>query len=115
MMTLLRNFRWKIFYLKETVNKQNKDIEFLRNELLSRNKVVELLVTDKLDKRISSSTNKVVNKVKEKVNDETKFNLDKQSEGNSHKRSIVILGDSLLKDRVQHKVRKGLNNSEKYL
>ena len=109
-------------YLKETINSQNKEISFLRNELLSRDKIVEILVGDKTSKtNLESKSNYTkLNPESKVVKSQTSIDVDKFTEITSNKveitkrnRSIVVLGDSLLKDIEQHRVRKGLQNNEK--
>ena len=108
--------------MKETINSQNKEISFLRNELLSRDKIVEILVGDKTSKtNLESRSNYTkLNPESKVVKSETSIDVDKFTEITSNKveitkrnRSIVVLGDSLLKDIEQHRVRKGLQNNEK--
>ena len=115
----------EITYLRNTIDSQNKDIEFLRNELLSKDKIIETLLNDKsnaTNSRINSTEiitersdetlqAKIVNEAivsDDKVSNRNNINKDNEVRSNK-KRSIVILGDSMLKDIDQHKVRKGLD------
>ena len=102
--------------IKEVVAKQSKEIEFLRQELSCRNKVVEMLVCDKIDRGINNNTTNIetLNKTKPQTNIEGNLvNLEEEKERNNHKRSILILGDSMLKDVERQKVKNGLHNMEK--
>ena len=111
-------------YLKETIDSQNKEIIFLRNELLSRDKIVEMLIGDKIVNNVKSKKSDLESKsnlhtenkdVKSKstTTDEIFTEVKRKQSDNKHKRSIVVLGDSLLKGIEQHRVRNSLRNNEK--
>ena len=90
---------------------------FLRNELLSRNKTIEMLIGDKNKTENSKRHAITVNLDTENINSQIpikeKYTEVKKKSENNHKRSIVILGDSIIKDIEQHRVRKSLPNNEK--
>ena len=95
------------------VNSRNKEISFLRNELLSWDKIVEILVGDKTSKpNLESKSNYTkLNPESKVVKSQTSIDVDKFTEITRNKveitkrnRSIVVLGDSLLKDIEQHRV-----------
>ena len=104
-------------YLKESINTQQGEIMFLRNELLSRNKTIEMLIGDKNKTENSKRHAITVNLDTENINSQIpikeKYTEVKKKSENNHKRSIVILGDSIIKDIEQHRVRKSLPNNEK--
>ena len=111
-------------YLKETIDSQNKEIIFLRNELLSRDKIVEMLIGDKivnnakpkksdLESKSNLHTENKDVKSKSTTTDEKFTEVKRKQSDNKHKRSIVVLGDSLLKGIEQHRVRNSLRNNEK--
>ena len=101
--------------LKDLIETQKKDIEFLRNELLSKDKIIQMLLQEKDNK-----TTEVPNEVKRNVFKiaDGKYNSTepiKKTENGviNRKRSILIMGDSMIKNIDQSKVRKGLHNNEK--
>ena len=105
-------------YISDLIATQRKDIEFLRNEVLSKDKIIQMLLSDK------ENTNKYKNKINSEDNLTTVSDVNAQKissedfvsksvKVNPNKRSIVILGDSLLKDVEPQKVRSGLNNNDK--
>ena len=111
-------------YLKETIDSQNKEIIFLRNELLSRDKIVEMIIGDKIVNNVKPKNSDLESKsnlhtenkdVKSKstTTDEKFTEVKRKQSDNKHKRSIVVLGDSLLKGIEQHRVRNSLRNNEK--
>ena len=103
-------------YLKELIMILKADIQFLRNEVQSKDKIIELLIKngerknnhENINLDTKSTVSKSVNvKHAEKISDE------KNNVNEIKKRCVVILGDSIVKDIDQHKVRKGLFNNEK--
>ena len=99
----------------------------MRQEVKSKDKVLELLLSD--DVRKNRNTKNVNFETKPTVtNSEGVQEISGEDTKNSNgdyiinkkhdiqggkKRSIVILGDSILKDIEQHKVRQRLENNEK--
>ena len=106
-------------HLKDLIAEQKKQIEFLRNDLLSKDKVIQMLlsVTSKDVNDTHSTLNKLnkptLNINNEQVDDDKLISDTSNEEKRNKNRSVVILGDSLLKDIETQKVRKSLNNNEK--
>ena len=105
------------YYLKETIISQNKEISWwaiIKGQNSS-------LVGDKTSKpNLESKSNYTkLNPESKVVKSQTSIDVDKFTEISNkveitkRNRSIVVLGDSLLKDIEQHRVRKGLQNNEK--
>ena len=99
-------------YLFET---QKKDIEFLRNELLSKDKIIQMLLQEKDNKttEVPSEVKRNVFKIADGKNNSTEPIKKTENGVINRKRSILIMGDSMIKDIDQSKVRKGLHNNEK--
>ena len=104
-------------YINDLIATQRKDIEFLRNEVLSKDKIIQMLLSDKESKNnINSKDNftTVTDENAQKLISENFVSTKSKSERvNTSTRSIVILGDSLIKDVEPQKVRSGLNNKDK--
>ena len=98
--------------LNDLIETQRKDIEFLRNELQSKDQIIQILLSDKKDDKINVENKLHEQDVKETIDDFINPKIKQRKEVNK-KRSVVILGDSLLKDIEQNKVRKGLGGNEK--
>ena len=89
---------------------------FFRNELVSRNKTIEMLIGDKTENSKSQAftanlNSEVIKSQTTSINE--KFTEVKKKSDNNHKRSIVVLGDSIIKDIEQHRVRISLHYKEK--
>ena len=106
------------------INTLKSEIEFLRNDILSKDKIIEMLIKEKPRcnqvehsneqihlRNTNLNVKKAVTNNNELLHDEVKINSEVKN--NRKKRSTVILGDSLLKDIEQHKIRKGLGNNDK--
>ena len=99
------------------------EITFLRNEVQSKDKIIELIIKDKYndsaEKNASFVGKSTITKTESKIitenniTNDQKFKLNEKVASNK-KRTTVILGDSIIKDVEQHKIRKGLNNKELY-
>ena len=117
------NNRNEINIKDELISTLKDEINFLRNEIVSKDKVIEIMIKDKFDDRTEKSINFVrkssVTNVESKVNtgNITNDKNDKKSVniGSKKKRSVVILGDSLVKDVEQHKLRNSLNKERIFI
>ena len=119
--------------LNELIAVLKDEIKFLRNELDSKNTIIQIMTNDKFNECADKKENVVV--TSSESNEESKIvaesnvnNVEKMRDGDiteqnlnvinddvkrGKNRSVVILGDSMLKDIEQHKVRNGLANNEK--
>ena len=119
--------------LNELIAVLKDEIKFLRTELDSKNTIIQIMTNDKFNECADKKENVVV--TSSESNEESKIvaesnvnNVEKMRGGNiteqilnninddvkrGKNRSVVILGDSMLKDIEQHKVRNGLANNEK--
>ena len=96
-------------------------ITFLRNEIQSKDKIIELMIKDKFNDKAEKKVNFVAKSTV--TNKESKIRVEntarnrniKISEevGSKNDRTTVNLGDSIIKDVEQHKIRKGINNKER--
>ena len=101
--------------LKNLIETQKKDIEFLRNEILSKDKIIQMLLQEKDNKttEVRSEVKGNVFKIADGKNISTEPKKTTENGVINRKRSILIMGDSMIKDIDQSKVRKGLHNNEK--
>ena len=93
------------------------EITFLRNEVQSKDKIIELIIEDKFndsaEKNVSFVGKSTITSITENnMTNDQNFKINEKVASNK-KRSTVILGDSIIKDIEQHKIRKGLNNKER--
>ena len=105
----------EISHLQDFIASQKREIEFLRNEVLSKDKIIQMLINDKL--KTDQSNKPIVQKQSPSCNTNEhieKIYLDEHKDGKrKKKRSVVILGDSMLKDIEPNKVKKGVGDNEK--
>ena len=106
--------------LADLITTLKDQITFLRNEIQSKDKIIELTIKDKFSDNAEKKVNFVANSTV--TNTESKIRLEntardrniKISEvGSKNKRTAVILGDSIIKHVEQYKIREGLNNKER--
>ena len=111
---ILRNDK-EIDYLNDLIVEQKKDIEFLRKEILSKDKIIQMLITDKNndERNKGCAKNVVAHIIDQNINGEIKSTDAKKDGIQNKKRSIAIIGDSIIKDIEQHKVSQALGNREK--
>ena len=102
---ILRNDK-EIDYLNDLIMEQKTDIEFLRKEML---------ITDKNndERNKGCAKNVVAHIIDQNINGEIKSTDAKKDGIQNKKRSIAIIGDSIIKDIEQHKVSQALGNREK--
>ena len=95
--------------LKDLIETQKKDIEFLRNELLSKDKIIQMLLQEKDNKttEVPSEVKRNVFKIADGKNNSTEP-IKKNRERRNQPQEI-----NRIKDIDQSKVRKGLHNNEK--
>ena len=99
--------------MKDLITAQNKNIEFLRDELAFKDKIIQMLLQEKDSNR---STKEKCNKDTIIENREFLEKLKtstRKDEETKRKRSVLILGDSMLKDIEPTKVRNGVQNNVK--
>ena len=105
----------EISHLQDFIASQKREIEFLRNELLSNDRIIQMLINDKL--KTDQSNKPIMQKQSPSSNTNEqieKIYLDEHKDGTrKKKRSVVILGDSMLKDIEPIKVKKGVGVNEK--
>ena len=98
------------------------EVKFLRNELTSKDKIIEIMVKDLCTGNVKSSVNGIdpelnhgVENAGQHNNGDVRTGMETKKEEIhiKKKRTIAILGDSMLKDIDQHKVSQGLGNKEK--
>ena len=99
--------------MKDLITAQNKSIEFLSDELASKDIIIQMLLQEKdSNKSSKEKCNKDTIIENNEVSEKFKRNTQKV-EGSKHKRSVLILGDSMLKDIEPTKVRNGVKNNVK--
>ena len=118
----------EIEFLRNIISKQNEDIQFLRQEVLSKDEIIKSIIDERLEfsKQIVKSINipksTGENTLSERIIDPSKN--DKEVNNNdteksiiipkkNNKRTTVILGDSIIKDIEAPKVKGSLTNDEK--
>ena len=107
--------------LPDLITTLKDQITFLRNEIQSKDKIIELMIKDKFNDNAEKKVNFVAKSTV--TNTESKIGLENtardknikisEEAGSKNKRTTVILGDSIIKDVEQYKIRKGLNNKER--
>ena len=91
-------------------------VDFLKKELESKNTIIQMLLKEKktsqlLDVQSSTTKNKEVEEILITLPQETNDDFIKTKT----KRNITILGDSILKDMDQYKLRKDLKSDKVYI
>ena len=101
-----------LIHINQTIESQKKDIEFLRSQLVSKDKTIQLLISEKTcahkNNNISQVTASGNTNTRDTKNDFIDPNGKKVKETSSN-RSVLIIGDSMIREISSDKVRKGLN------
>ena len=117
-----------INHLKKVIALQNKDIEFLREQIKSKDVIIKMVLQDVTKNNVTMETKSNndlsnVNKTSQlnnmaetsswSNNKKKKGNGELRANGKSKHRSVAILGDSTIKNIEPHKVRKSLKTDQK--
>ena len=123
-------YEQEIEHLKKVISLQNKDIDFLREQIKSKDVIIKMVLQDVTKNNVTieskrnndlTNLNKTppLNNMAETSNwsnaysKKNKGNMESRSNGKLKQRSVAILGDSILKNIEPYKVRKGLNTDQK--
>ena len=105
-----------LIHINQTIESQKKDIEFLRSQLVNKDKTIQLLISEKTCvqknnniSQVTASGNTIMCDTK---NDFINPNGKKVKETSSN-RSVLIIGDSMIREISSDKVRKGLGTNKK--
>ena len=107
---------------KEIISTLKKDIESLRNQIDTKDKIIELLIKDKsndstvkekVDSESCVTNFETTTEIRENLTNENSDEFVIKNKRNKKKRTITIIGDSTIKNIESYKMRQGMTSNEK--